>query len=1424
MLDDRKPIASGTLLAFDEKSRYTVLEEVGRGASCIVYSAYYKDLVGCRHFVRIKECCPYHMGIQRQEDGKLCVPDAYQCLFARAKEKFHRAYENHAAVKGMLGLVNSTVDAANLYEYRDTLYVVTACVEGTDYRADLDEDLKSVFTRIAALARIIKKYHAHGLLHLDIKPENMLIIPETKEHLVLFDFDSLLEKDEIKDAADERISFSDGYAAPELVGGNKKKICEAADVYSIGAVVFYKLFGRTPDALDSSVGTTYDFTNMHYHDKRYQPELFQKLSEFLHRSIAASVTYRYRTIDELQEQLKLLIRLSDLNQPFLYHNFSYRCACFAGRSLEIEQIGSIFAGGQQVLFLSGIGGIGKTELAKRYAYENESRYKKIVFVPFTDSIEKTVCGDDLRIHQMEQNEGEPDGDYFKRKLKLLKDVTSPDDLVILDNFDVEADDCLEALFACPCRFLVTTRRDFRDYNYVQKEVGRITRMEELLQLFWNYYDKVCGQEETEQVEHLIELVDRHTMTVELTAKYLRISGEPAASLLQRMMKKEGILSMPEIKVMHRKDQKLRAASINEHLLLLFDLSVFSEVERELIRSLSLLGYVRILKDKFLELCPVKGNAAALETLIHRGFVEYEDGSGKVSLHQIILDLVYNYLNPNAENCPHLVDALTAYAEQKPVNNAERSVRNRLLGNVMKRLEGAEILYAKLCLRYCQNVSNHIEYLDKAYQILSEKDAPGLMQQVCRKKIARLAAMDDLFEQVVQHEETGTEFSYDAYFEELSLQVCELAKKAYDCAKAYRKDAAWLAEFCVSFAWELDEASASNMLMMDEEYGRQMERILDFAVCLMDDAERYLGRCQMEPEKKRRLYRRMGEFFGNTDLTNLYRLDHYTDMRRAMHYEEKMEQECGQEDILYLDSFSTFDLAYAALEKKDYQEAIQIYKQAWEQGKEEYGQAWYQIACVYLQMGEVQKAVESLQKILEADYRRIQETGDRKEYTSYVSADLIRLLMQEQRYKEAERYAKELLLYNQFDAQQDENAYARKWMVAGSFYLYELAQKQSEREARWQECLQYFEKLPASAQSEEELAEFLLAYTDRLETTEQKLQAAFAYERTYSSGYHKKAVPLFLDYILSLCADCPKYAEERMLALLRYSLFFMEGMLHTDQERKKALPYAEQAKALYQDAGIKNDYLESLLYHIFGEYWQGCSGEYDSEKINAYKSKCNYYLLAEHHSSGKTQKEQIDIWEDAAREYRGMDNYAMEAQCFQKLFAIPALLHETEFSKYADLAAAQIRCALALKQKQQVYEGVWDLYARAVTYFAQPENERQAGELWRQTAYCAELFAYAGIKKEAAVLYIVAVIAALKPDIDAKSLRAKEAARDRCIRLAKEAARLLHGRITAHEVDVVLEIYEKLAPLLEEEEGLLYMKEEMEWFLKVYQYGDVEFKR
>ena len=65
------------------------------------------------------------------------------------------------------------------------------------------------------LARIVKKYHDCGMLHLDIKPENVLLIPETKEQMVLFDFDSMVRKEKIQTQPNGwTFSVSDGYAAP----------------------------------------------------------------------------------------------------------------------------------------------------------------------------------------------------------------------------------------------------------------------------------------------------------------------------------------------------------------------------------------------------------------------------------------------------------------------------------------------------------------------------------------------------------------------------------------------------------------------------------------------------------------------------------------------------------------------------------------------------------------------------------------------------------------------------------------------------------------------------------------------------------------------------------------------------------------------------------------------------------------------------------------------------------------------------------------------------------------------------------------------------------------------------------------------------------------------------------------------------------
>ena len=180
-------------------------------------------------------------------------------------------------------------------------------------------------------------------------------------------------EEKLRDGTAGRMSFSDGYAAPELARGNRNRICEGTDIYSIGAVVFYKLFGRTPNAFDGAVEANYDFSQMKIRDERCQPDLFRELSVFLHKTIAPSVFSRYQCIDTLIAALETLIRMSDAGRAFLYHNFSYNSACFIGRREELLEIGEIFDSGQQLVFLSGIGGIGKTELAKRYAFENAGK-------------------------------------------------------------------------------------------------------------------------------------------------------------------------------------------------------------------------------------------------------------------------------------------------------------------------------------------------------------------------------------------------------------------------------------------------------------------------------------------------------------------------------------------------------------------------------------------------------------------------------------------------------------------------------------------------------------------------------------------------------------------------------------------------------------------------------------------------------------------------------------------------------------------------------------------------------------------------------------------------------------------------------------------------------------------------------------------
>ena len=84
---------------------------------------------------------------------------------------------------------------------------------GQAYARVEEPDLYQLLRHMKALTRVIGNYHRAGFLHLDIKPDNIFVYPETPEMLLLFDFDSVVPKDAVSSGTG--LSYTRDWAAPE---------------------------------------------------------------------------------------------------------------------------------------------------------------------------------------------------------------------------------------------------------------------------------------------------------------------------------------------------------------------------------------------------------------------------------------------------------------------------------------------------------------------------------------------------------------------------------------------------------------------------------------------------------------------------------------------------------------------------------------------------------------------------------------------------------------------------------------------------------------------------------------------------------------------------------------------------------------------------------------------------------------------------------------------------------------------------------------------------------------------------------------------------------------------------------------------------------------------------------------------------------
>lgn len=310
---------------------------------------------------------------------------------------------------------------------------------------------------------------------------------------------------------------------------------------------------------------------------------------------------------------------------------------FCGREEVLEQIKQIFDSGERILFLQGIGGIGKTEIAKQYAKRNKDQYDTIIYATYNNTIVELVSSQSsFKIEPffprqvLTDGSQESDISFFNRKLNLIREITNERTLIIIDNFDVMDDEHFGEILNANYKLLITTRCDYSRL-YPTIKIEPLDSIEQLKNVFLQNYDGFMVDEDDERLEELIELVNRHTYTIELIAQHMENSGQTTGEMID-MLKNEGIVSLNE--EVRSSIDKTQVAY--ENLLRMFKVFNLNDEEKKVLQHLSLMPLSGVdVKDfrNWLNLTSLK----VLKNLESRSWIVV--GTNGIALHPIIRDVV-----------------------------------------------------------------------------------------------------------------------------------------------------------------------------------------------------------------------------------------------------------------------------------------------------------------------------------------------------------------------------------------------------------------------------------------------------------------------------------------------------------------------------------------------------------------------------------------------------------------------------------------------------------------------------------------------------------------------------------------------------------------------------------------------------------------